>query len=213
VFYTYCWVLKNCELLGSTGANIVCCGDSAGANLNTACVIKCIEMGIPTVKGIFNAYSPFLVNFAQTPARYLVVQDPLIPYGFIMRIFKTYGSSVPVESGGDDENGNRETYEVQDENDNSTLLSPESSKSLEAIWQKVKSSEEPDWHSNLNSIQEISSEEPVSPLVYRSDSLVEPNFEAATNYEDEDGLEMKIDEKKEVKEEKAGDFVDDFVKK
>lgn len=83
VFYTYCWVMKNCELLGSTGENIVFCGDSAGANLNTACIVKCIEMGIPTVKGIFNAYSPFLVNFAQTPARYLVVQDPLVSEIFL----------------------------------------------------------------------------------------------------------------------------------
>lgn len=135
-----------------------------------------------------------------------------------MRIFKTYGSSLPVNDEKEDEKeientSDEKITDVHDEKDGATLLSPESSKSLEAIWQKVKSTEEPDWHSNLNSIQETSSEEPISPLVYRSDSIVEPNFSGSMNYDEEDGLEMKIDLKKEITEEKEENFVDDFVKK
>jgi acetyl esterase/lipase len=30
VFYTYCWVLNNYELLGTTAENVIFCGDSAG---------------------------------------------------------------------------------------------------------------------------------------------------------------------------------------
>lgn len=228
VFYTYCWILKNCELLGTTGENIILCGDSAGANLNTACIVKCIEMGVPLPKGIMNAYSPFLVNFASTPARFLTLVDPLVPYGFIMRIFKCYGASKPIE---DDKNlvlnvettsNNESVTDIKDDRENSNLLSPESSKCLEVVWQKIKSSTEaPDWQSNLNSIEENSTEDPISPLIYRSDSIFEPNVVDDVD-DDEDVLEMKIsmrrveEENEEKEEEEAKDehekYVDKFVK-
>lgn len=206
VFYTYCWVLKNCELLGTTGENIIFCGDSAGANLNTACLVKCIEMGIPLPKGVFNAYSPFLVNFASSPARFLTLQDPLVPYGFIMRIFKCYGASKPYDNDKYIVDNIQTSLEhetvtdIQDDKEPSTLLSPESSKCLEIVWQKVKNSTEtPDWQSNLNSIEENSSEDPISPLIYRSDSIFEPNVVEDAD-EDDDVLEMKISQRKEEKE-------------
>jgi hormone-sensitive lipase len=97
IFYVYCWILKNSELVGSTCKNIIFVGDSAGGNLNTACVVKIIEMGIQKPFGLFNMYAPFLLSFTTTPARYLSFVDPLLPYGFAMRVFKYYGSNEAIE--------------------------------------------------------------------------------------------------------------------
>lgn len=192
IFYTYCWVLKNVEFLGSTGENIVFAGDSAGGNLNTACVVKCIEMGIRKPKGLFNAYTPFLVNFASTPARFLSLVDPLLPYGFIMRVFKSYGA-VNLESNEEfaikeTETNNKNDHDIvkdirDDDQEKTDLMSPDSSKILESMWQKIKvNAEESEWQTNLGSIRETLTEEPSSPF----------NF---TENEDDEPLEIKISEK------------------
>lgn len=207
IFYTYCWILKNVELVGSTGENIVFAGDSAGGNLNTACVIKCIEMGVPLPRGLFNAYTPFLVNFASTPARFLSFVDPLLPYGFIMRVFKSYGavdlSSAAISSssiqqtstgfGQEMEDNHEIVKDVWDDNrdDNADPLSPDTSKALESMWNKIKTDvEDRDWHTNLMSIRETPSEEPTSPF----------NF-TKLNGEDVDDTSAFSIPKKEVKDE------------
>lgn len=188
IFYTYCWILKNIEIVGSTGENIVFVGDSAGGNLNTACVLKCIEMGIKKPKGLFNAYTPFLVNFASTPARFLSLVDPLLPYGFIMRVFKGYGAvdldsdavsdsinptSICTESAEDQETKEL-IKDVRDDNQNSgdLMLSPDTNKNLEFTWLKIKhNAAEGDWQTNLSSIRETPSEEPASPFNFAGDPL------------------------------------------
>lgn len=96
VFYAYCWALKNPELVGSTGENIVFVGDSAGGNLNTGCLIKCIEMGIRKPKGIVDIYTPFWVGFNVTPARFLSCIDPVLPFGFTSRLCKSYAQIPEV---------------------------------------------------------------------------------------------------------------------
>lgn len=205
IFYTYCWILKNIEHLGSTGENIVFAGDSAGGNLNTACVIKCIEMGIRKPKGLFNAYTPFLVNFASTPARFLSLVDPLLPYGFIMRVFKSYGA-VNLDS--HDELAKMEidankridhdiVKDVHDDNqDKSGLMSPDSTKTLEAMWHKIQvNAEESEWQTNLGSIRETPTEEPSSPFVF-------------TQNDDDEPLEMKISEKNGKEENLIPNFVE-----
>lgn len=185
-------------------------------------------MGIKLPKGIFNAYSPFLVNFASTPARFLTLVDPLVPYGFIMRIFKCYGASKPFDNNEcvddvDESSNQDQVTDVKDEKEYSGLMSPESSKCLEIVWQKVKhSTETPDWHSNLNSIEENITEDPISPLIYRSDSIFEPNV-VEDNDDDEDMLEMKITQRKddkdsdpkdsEVGKDEHKEYVENFVKK
>lgn len=98
ILYVYCWVLKNSELVGSTGEKIIFVGDSAGGNLNSCCVVKIIEMGIQRPFGMLNIYTPFLLSFCSTPARYLSFVDPLLPYGFAMRVFKYYGSNEAIEN-------------------------------------------------------------------------------------------------------------------
>jgi hormone-sensitive lipase len=189
IFYTYCWILKNVELLGSTGENIVFAGDSAGGNLNTACIVKCIEMGVPLPKGLFNAYTPFLVNFASTPARFLSLVDPLLPYGFIMRVFKSYGAvkldsnALPIVNIGKHEDHDLVEDVHDDDQDISDLPSPASSKVLETMWNKIQNNaEESEWQTNLGSIRETPSEEPTSPF----------NFNQTNDDDDEDALEMKI---------------------
>ena len=90
IFYAYCWALQNCELLGSTCERIVLCGDSAGANLCLSTLVKSISMDIRKPDGIFIAYCPILVSFDPSPSRLLCLQDPLIPFGFMIRCLKAY---------------------------------------------------------------------------------------------------------------------------
>ncbi|XP_052868424.1 hormone-sensitive lipase [Anopheles cruzii] len=90
VFYAYCWALRNCELLGTTGERIILAGDSAGASLNLGCAMKAIELGVRRPDGIFIAYCPVLISFVPSPARMLCLMDPLLPFGFMMRCLKAY---------------------------------------------------------------------------------------------------------------------------
>lgn len=138
VFFAYCWVLNNPELVGSTCENIVFAGDSAGGNLVTSCVIKCIEMGIPKPIGLFNAYSIFLVNLVKTPARFMGMFDSFLPYGVALKIFKSYGCGTPLNdvaagltesSRASENNMNSEIPKVTDEDcifeiEKNYLLSP-----------------------------------------------------------------------------------------
>lgn len=128
VFYAYCWALKNPEILGSTGENIVFVGDSAGGNINTACIIKCIEMGIKKPKGIFNIYTPYVISFTITPTRFLTLIDPVIPFGFVVRATKSYAEIRDVEKK-DEFNKRKIIYQtLEDEFDikvhNTPLVSP-----------------------------------------------------------------------------------------
>jgi len=90
VFYAYCWALNNPELLGSTGENIVLVGDSAGANLISACTIKCIEMGIRKPKGLINIYGVFMVNFSVSPSKFISVIDPFLPFTLSCNLVRGY---------------------------------------------------------------------------------------------------------------------------
>lgn len=71
-----------------SGEQIIGAGDSAGANLLLTSTLKSIQMGIPTLKGIFLGYVPTAIHFMPSPARLLCVMDPLLPFGFLMRCLK-----------------------------------------------------------------------------------------------------------------------------
>lgn len=94
ILFAYCWALNNCELLGSTCEKIILAGDSAGANLCLATLLKCIDMKIRKPDGIYIAYCPILVGFDPSPSRMLCLMDPLLTYGFIMRCLKAYSHSA-----------------------------------------------------------------------------------------------------------------------
>lgn len=98
VFYAYCWVLKNPEKCGTTGENIVFAGDSAGGNINTACVLKCIELGIRKPKGLLNIYTPFMLDYSISPSRFMSLIDPIIPYNFSTQLHKSYCEELLSES-------------------------------------------------------------------------------------------------------------------
>jgi hormone-sensitive lipase len=82
--------LNNPQLVGWTGENIVLVGDSAGGNLITACVIKCIELGIRKPTGIINFYAVFLADYVATPSRYFGLMDGILSYWTNTHIFRYY---------------------------------------------------------------------------------------------------------------------------
>lgn len=90
ITYVYGWVLKNHKLLGSTGERIIGAGDSAGANLILATSLKCIELGIPPPHGLLIAYAPLYMCLTISASRLLAMMDPLLPYGFMVRLLKAY---------------------------------------------------------------------------------------------------------------------------
>jgi hormone-sensitive lipase len=90
IFYAYCWALKNLEYLGTTGERIVFAGDSAGANLNTGLIVKCIEEGVPLPHGIVNIYGIFNVGFHVTPSSLLFLVDPILPYLVVSSLIEAY---------------------------------------------------------------------------------------------------------------------------
>lgn len=99
IFYAYCWVLKNPQMVGSTGENIIFVGDSAGGNMSMACIIICITMGFSIPKALVNIYAAYAVNAVVTPSRFLTVIDPLTPYSFMNcsgSAFCNYGDKVDI---------------------------------------------------------------------------------------------------------------------
>lgn len=96
IFYGYCWALKNPELVGWTGEHIVFKGDSSGANLAAAVIIKCIEMGVPTPQGLFSAYGIFVVNLMSSPSRFMHLYDPILSLRTVVKVMKGYGVGKPL---------------------------------------------------------------------------------------------------------------------
>lgn len=90
VFYAYCWAIKNAKLLGTTAERIIFVGDSAGANLNMALTLKCIDQKIRKPDGVFLIYCPLRLGFEPSPARLLCLMDVLLPFGFLMGCLKAY---------------------------------------------------------------------------------------------------------------------------
>ena len=211
-FYAYCWALENLDLLGTTGEYIVLAGDSAGGNLNTSIILKCIEMGIRIPSGLFLAYTPFSVNFETTPSRFLSLTDPLLPYGFIMNIFKSY-SQPPV---------------VKKDGKHANISADESENSYDALWKQIQSNEDDvSWRTNLSSIDEAASEGIASPL-----SPTSPTFpgsyprsvstNSTTSFQDnEHTIEIKLEKSYSTppsalegpSTSRQGSYVDGFVEK
>lgn len=112
IFYAYCWAINNCELLGTTAERVILAGDSAGANLCLALLLKCIEMKVRKPDGIFIAYCPVLVAFDPSPSRLLCLMDPLLPFGFLMRCLRAY--SYSENSTGQTEEDKKNLQELKD---------------------------------------------------------------------------------------------------
>lgn len=92
----------NLDYLGTTGERIVFAGDSAGANLNSGVLVKCIEEGIRIPDGILNIYGIFNVGFVVAPSGFLTLIDPMLPFGLTSKLMKAYG----MDKQKTDSNGN-----------------------------------------------------------------------------------------------------------
>lgn len=70
------------------GERIVFVGDSAGANLLTALVNKCITIGLPKPSGVLLVYAAFMLNFYPNPSKQLCYMDPLLHMQIVNCILK-----------------------------------------------------------------------------------------------------------------------------
>lgn len=120
IFFAYCWVLNYPQKVGWTGENIVFVGDSAGGNLCTGCIVKCIEMGIRKPTGLFTFYSTFMVNFTFSPARFLTMIDFMVPFGMMLKVGRSYAEKIDLLTLTYKESYGEETFEfkiVQEEDE------------------------------------------------------------------------------------------------
>lgn len=89
-FYVYAWCLLNKNLLGWSGKNIICVGDSAGGVLVTNIVQRAIVNQIRIPDALVPIYSPFLLTYSLSPSRLLSVMDPLLNLGILWRCLAAY---------------------------------------------------------------------------------------------------------------------------
>ncbi|XP_077115998.1 hormone-sensitive lipase isoform X2 [Ranitomeya variabilis] len=98
-FYAYCWALKHCRLLGSTGERICLAGDSAGGNLCITVSLRAASVGVRLPDGIMVAYPATLLQATASPSRLLTLMDPLLPLSVLSKCLSAYAGTerVPVE--------------------------------------------------------------------------------------------------------------------
>ncbi|XP_056399602.1 hormone-sensitive lipase isoform X3 [Hyla sarda] len=95
-FYAYCWALKNCRLLGSTGERICLAGDSAGGNLCITVSLRAASVGIRLPDGIMVAYPATLLQATASPSRLLTLMDPLLPLSVLSKCLSAYAGTERV---------------------------------------------------------------------------------------------------------------------
>ncbi|XP_072283331.1 hormone-sensitive lipase isoform X2 [Pyxicephalus adspersus] len=98
-FYAYCWALRHCRLLGSTGERICLAGDSAGGNLCITVALRAASVGIRLPDGIMVAYPATLLQATASPSRLLTLMDPLLPLSVLSKCLSAYAGTerVPVD--------------------------------------------------------------------------------------------------------------------
>ncbi|XP_028679686.1 hormone-sensitive lipase [Erpetoichthys calabaricus] len=96
-FYAYCWAVKNCHLLGSTGERICLAGDSAGGNLCLTVSMRAASYGIRMPSGIMAAYPATLLTATASPSRLLTLMDPLLPLSVLSKCLNAYAGMEPLE--------------------------------------------------------------------------------------------------------------------
>ncbi|KAM8927941.1 hormone-sensitive lipase isoform 2-T2 [Pelodytes ibericus] len=98
-FYAYCWALRHCRLLGSTGERVCLAGDSAGGNLCITVSLRAASVGIRLPDGIMVAYPATLLQATASPSRLLTLMDPLLPLSVLSKCLSAYAGTerLPVE--------------------------------------------------------------------------------------------------------------------
>ncbi|XP_058530044.1 hormone-sensitive lipase isoform X2 [Ochotona princeps] len=96
-FYAYCWAIKHCALLGSTGERICLAGDSAGGNLCFTVSLRAAAYGVRVPDGIMAAYPATLLQSAASPSRLLSLMDPLLPLTVLSKCVSAYAGGQMEE--------------------------------------------------------------------------------------------------------------------
>ncbi|XP_068384918.1 hormone-sensitive lipase isoform X1 [Eschrichtius robustus] len=89
-FYAYCWAVKHCALLGSTGERICLAGDSAGGNLCFTVSLRAAAYGVRLPDGIMAAYPATMLQATASPSRLLSLMDPLLPLSILSKCVSAY---------------------------------------------------------------------------------------------------------------------------
>ncbi|XP_029782474.1 hormone-sensitive lipase isoform X2 [Suricata suricatta] len=89
-FYAYCWAVKHCALLGSTGERICLAGDSAGGNLCFSVSLRAAAYGVRVPDGIMAAYPATMLQSTASPSRLLSLMDPLLPLSVLTKCVSAY---------------------------------------------------------------------------------------------------------------------------
>ncbi|XP_078093184.1 hormone-sensitive lipase [Mustelus asterias] len=97
-FFAYCWAVKNCHLLGSTGERICLAGDSAGGNLCITVTMRAASYGIRLPDGIMAAYPATLLQASASPSRLLTFIDPLLPLSVLSKCLSAYAGTEPMST-------------------------------------------------------------------------------------------------------------------
>ncbi|KAM9224426.1 hormone-sensitive lipase isoform 2-T2 [Dugong dugon] len=92
-FYAYCWAIKHCALLGSTGERICLAGDSAGGNLCFTVSLRAAAYGVRVPDGIMAAYPATMLQPAASPSRLLSLMDPLLPLSVLSKCVSAYAGA------------------------------------------------------------------------------------------------------------------------
>lgn len=92
-FFAYCWAVKNCQLLGSTGEKICLAGDSAGGNLCITVSMRAAAYGVRIPDGIMAAYPVTLLQATASPSRLLTLMDPLLPLSVLSKCLSAYAGT------------------------------------------------------------------------------------------------------------------------
>ncbi|XP_052568396.1 hormone-sensitive lipase isoform X3 [Peromyscus californicus insignis] len=99
-FYAYCWAVKHCDLLGSTGERICLAGDSAGGNLCITVSLRAAAYGVRVPDGIMAAYPVTTLQPSASPSRLLSLMDPLLPLSVLSKCVSAY-SGTEIEDHSD----------------------------------------------------------------------------------------------------------------
>ncbi|XP_045387522.1 hormone-sensitive lipase isoform X2 [Lemur catta] len=92
-FFAYCWAVKHCALLGSTGERICVAGDSAGGNLCFTVSLRAAAYGVRVPDGIMAAYPATMLQSTASPSRLLSLMDPLLPLSVLSKCVSAYAGT------------------------------------------------------------------------------------------------------------------------
>ncbi|XP_012508674.1 PREDICTED: hormone-sensitive lipase [Propithecus coquereli] len=92
-FFAYCWAIKHCALLGSTGERICVAGDSAGGNLCFTVSLRAAAYGVRVPDGIMAAYPATMLQSTASPSRLLSLMDPLLPLSVLTKCVSAYSGA------------------------------------------------------------------------------------------------------------------------